>query len=433
METKHTIVIVLRSGGDFAFRDVELIARHINGKWQSVNHPRIVCLWDKASEYYDLGNIELVPLKNDWPKWWSRMILYSPEMEQYRPFLYIDLDTVIIKSLENIFNLVYKNYMESKYITLEDFYQKGKLATGLAWIPANSDKIKNIWKAWQKSGPGSSRMDYFLRTITKQDIYWQQLTNTVYNSKPNIGEFLSNVPNNADLICFHGKPRIYPAAEASMSSQWVKDYVNQEFGKVLPNPLVTIIIPYKVDRGWLREAVSSVPQSCQLIVSQGEGNWPANFNKALPAVKGKYIKFLHEDDMLTPNCIEDSIKTMEEQNADFIHGNVFELRMGSGTKINWKAKKQKVTLKDLLEKNYIHSASLMYKKEIFDKIGGFNETLNTSEEYEFNLRCLEAGFKLGFCLTNLAIYRRHPAQKVRTVSMENKAQERHKVRKSFVA
>jgi len=431
METPRTIVIVLRSGGDFAFRDVELLARHVNGKWKSTTRPRIICFWDKASSYYNLGNIELVPLKNEWPRWWSRMILYSPEMEQYRPFLYVDLDTVIVQSLENLFNLVYDNYLESQYITLEDFYQKGTLATGLAWFPAESTKLKTVWDAWQKTGPGPSRMDYFLRTVVKQDKYWQQITNTIYNSKPKPGVFLENVPANADVICFHGKPRIFPASESSMSSSWVRSYVDQEFVEEVPPRKVTVIIPYKEDRGWLREAIASVPKDCQVIVSQGQGNWPANFNKVFAEAEGQYIKYLHEDDMLTPNCIEDSVKAIEEQDVDFIHGNVFELSVNTGIQKKWTAKNRKPTLADLLEKNTIHSASVMYRREVFEKVGLFNETLNTAEEYEFNLRCLAAGLKLGFCESTLAIYRRHPKQKVRVVSSVEKTKEREMVKSLY--
>lgn len=434
MQNNPTIVLVLKSGGDFAFRDVELIAKHINGKWNSglVDvKPRIICLWDKASQRYDLGNIELHPLNNNWPRWWSRMTLYSPEMEQYRPFLYVDLDTVVVQDIGNIFDLVYKNYLENCFITLEDFYQKGKLATGLAWIPAKSKKITDIWNAWLKVGPGSSRMDYFLRSVVQQDKYWQEITNTIYNSKPKESGFLSTVPANADLVCFHGHPRIFEAAEASMSSGWVRDYVDKEFTETKEKPLVTVIIPYKIDRGWLRDAVASVPKNCQLLLSQGEGNWPANFNKALAKAEGKYIKYLHEDDMLTPNSIDDSVQALEKQNADFIHGNAIELHMSTERQTQWKAKKENPTFKEMLENNYIHSASLMYRKSVFDKVGGFDETLNTAEEYEFNLRCLKAGLKLGFCDSNLAIYRRHPAQKVRVVSAAAKNKEREEVRNYY--
>ncbi len=53
---------------------------------------------------------------------------------------------------------------------------------------------------------------------------------------------------------------------------------------------VTVIIPYKIDRGWLKDAIESVPRGVQLLVSQGEGNWPANFNKVLNQAKGEIPK-----------------------------------------------------------------------------------------------------------------------------------------------
>ena len=115
-------MLVLKSSKDFQLRDVQLIVRHINAKWRD-GKPRIICLYDKASEHYDLGNFELIPLTNDFPGTWSRIQLYSPEMEQYRPFLYVDLDTAIINSLESLFDIIKD---ESQFIALEDFWQKGK-------------------------------------------------------------------------------------------------------------------------------------------------------------------------------------------------------------------------------------------------------------------------------------------------------------------
>ncbi len=95
--------MVLKRSKDFQYRDVELLTRHIAAKWRG-ERPRIICLWDGGT--YDLGNIQLVTLTNNLEGTWSRIMLYSPEMEKYRPFLYIDLDTAVIQSLENIFDLV---------------------------------------------------------------------------------------------------------------------------------------------------------------------------------------------------------------------------------------------------------------------------------------------------------------------------------------
>jgi len=430
MENKKTIVVVLRSGGDFSFRDVELMVRHINGKWQSKERPCIICLWDKASQEYDLGNFQIIPLTNNYPKWWSRMMLYSPEMEQYRPFLYIDLDTAVIQSLEKIFELVGDPRM---FIPLEDFYQKGQLATGLAWIPANSKKINAIWKAWKNENL-SGRMDMFLRKVVKEDKFWQQLTNTIYDFKPKPTGVLSHLPEDAVVVCFHGKPRIYQCAEASMSLQWVKDYVNQHtfFSSVevrTTKKKVTVIIPYNVDRGYLKDAIASVPDNVQLILSQGAGCWPQNFNKALKEAEGDYIKYLHEDDMLTPNCIEDSIAAIEEQGVDFIHGQVVEIFMNAGRATKRYTPKIKIpTLEQLLADNVIHSASTMYRREVFEKVGLLNESpqVHSFEEFEFNVRCLQMGMRIGYCNSALAFYRRHPKQIIRTVDTVTRKVNRQK-------
>ncbi len=424
-EQRPTIVLVLKNGRGFGFRDVELIVRHINGKWESGNKPRIICLWNKASEYYNLGNVELIPLRNNLPGTWSRIQLYSPEMEQYRPFLYVDLDTAIIRSLENIFTLVKD---QSKVIVLEDFYQKRKLATGLVWFPAESAKIRRVWKRMKRGTALGKRMDFFLRKVLLPDIFWQNLTNTIHDFKPSRKPKLAKLPKGTNLVCFHGKPRIFDAQDIP----WVEEYVLTSFrSRILRDKLVTVIIPYNKDRGWLNEAKGSVPEGVQLILSKGDGNWPENFNKVLSQATGKYIKYLHEDDMLTPNCIEDSVKAIEDQEVDFIHGNAIEVHQKSGKRVTKKPKITNPTAQDLMEKNVIHSTTTMYRREIFEKLGGFDQTLNTQEEYEFNLRCLKDGFKIGYCNTNLAIYRRHPDQKVRTVSVTQKRKEKQLVNAKY--
>jgi len=402
--------MVLRRSKDFTFKDVTLLVSHITAKWKG-EKPHIICLWDGG--YYDLGNIELIPLNNDYKGTWSRMMLYSPEMEKYRPFLYIDLDTAVINSLENIFDLVKDG---SKFITLEDFYQKGQLATGLVWFPANSEKIAHVWDSYK--GESGWRMDYFLRNVIKPDLFWQDLTDSIVDFKPKGGILLIKLPGNANLVCFHGKPRIHDA-----DIPWVKEYVK-------PKRSVTVIIPYKVDRGWLKDAINSVPKDCQLLVSQGDGNWPENFNKVLDQATGDYIRWLHEDDMLTPNCIDDSVRAIEEQGVDFIHGNATEIIEGSDRVINYIPAIEIPTIQYLLNKNILHSATMMYKRCIFEKLR-LNETLNTAEEFEFNLRVLKSGFKLGYCATSLAFYRRHPQQKVRVVAKTEKDKEREMVKELY--
>jgi len=191
---------------------------------------------------------------------------------------------------------------------------------------------------------------------------------------------------------------------------------------------VTVIIPYKEDRGWLKDAIASVPKDVQLLLSKGTGNWPQNFNKVFSQATGDYIKYLHEDDMLTANCIEDSLKAFELHGYDFIHGNAIEIQKDGYYKRYIPFIKQP-TFDNLLVTNIIHSATTMYRRDVFEKIGTFNEDnkYHSFEEFEFNLRLLKAGLRIGYCNHDLAYYRRHPAQCIRTVDKQLRKKNRQEL------
>jgi GT2 family glycosyltransferase len=74
---------------------------------------------------------------------------------------------------------------------------------------------------------------------------------------------------------------------------------------------------------------------------------------------------------------------------------------------------------------------MMYRREVFEQLGGLDEELNTSEDYEFNLKCLHAGLKIGYCPKVLAIYRRHDRQKVRMTEPREQRMKRDMIRKRY--
>ena len=172
---------------------------------------------------------------------------------------------------------------------------------------------------------------------------------------------------------------------------------------------VTVIIPFKTDRGWLNKAIESVNRQtypCELILSQSSGNKSVNVNKGLRRAHGEFIKILDEDDWLPPDAIELSVKNF---NGDMIHGNVHYWK--AGIKTLYIPKIKSPTLEDLIKLNVISNPSVMYSRRLIDEIGFYDESLDTSEEYEYHLRALKAGMKIGYVNGVLANYRMHPRQK----------------------
>jgi hypothetical protein len=417
-EQFNTVVLVLKTGGDFNFQDVDILSYHLHYHYRGIKPLRVFCLYDGVNVVWELRNCTVLPMfYKEWKGWWSKMNLFSPEMEIYRPFLYLDLDTVVVKDISDLFD------RSNEIITLEDFNIRNKSASGMIWIPAKNPIVSGIWESWIKSFKKhilKYRGDQdFIRTFITINNFWQSLTTKICSFKMRKGNkgWLMEIPDSIAVVCFHGHPRV---REASKSVPWIMDYV-QEKSK---HPKVTVIIPYKINRGWLMEAINSVPEWSQVIVSQGEGTWPQNFNKALSHTLGDYVKFLHEDDELTENSLEDSVKAIEEQGVDFIHGKALSISE-SGEVIEAYQPPLEVTYEQLKESNPLHGGSLLFKKEIFDKIGGFDETLNHAEEYEFNLRCMYYGYRLGYCDSFLYKYRRHSGQKsnIDVVEMERLGKE----------
>jgi glycosyltransferase involved in cell wall biosynthesis len=175
---------------------------------------------------------------------------------------------------------------------------------------------------------------------------------------------------------------------------------------------VSIIIPYKTDRGWLSEAVESVHnqthKDIELILSQSDNRIGYNINRGVEMATGEYIKYFAEDDLLTPNCIEDSLKAID--GYDFIHGNAINF-FTSGREELYKPPVTHPTVMRMVHSNVFHGGTMFYRADVFKRFGMFNESLWTGEEYDFNLMILSKGAKVGYCDEILFRYRRHKAQK----------------------
>ena len=75
--------------------------------------------------------------------------------------------------------------------------------------------------------------------------------------------------------------------------------------------MVSVIIPYNEDRGYLKECVASIEAQTypdiELIPSFSPGSCGHNFNNGLEKATGEYVKWVDEDDWLPPDSIENLV------------------------------------------------------------------------------------------------------------------------------
>jgi len=202
---------------------------------------------------------------------------------------------------------------------------------------------------------------------------------------------------------------------------------------------VGVIIPYNVDRGYLRDAVESVKRQTypsskiHLVQVQGNTTATANFNTGLMALKHcDLIRYLCEDDILTAPSIAATVEYYEQHpEVDFTHGSALNFWPNNQQEI-WDPELTHPTLEQMLINNRIHGGTVVYRNRCFFNDEGenlMNEELWTGEEYEFNMRLMAQGFKLGYVDAALYRYRRHDKQK----SLGNMAREYQNKRRLAIA
>lgn len=114
-----TVACVLRSGGRY---DAEWVRKLRDGVARNLTLPhRFVCLSD-----VDVP-CERIPLIEDWRGWWSKISLFRYGLF-VGPILYLDLDSVIVGSLDAIASY------EHRFTMAHEFYRPTMLcSTAMAW------------------------------------------------------------------------------------------------------------------------------------------------------------------------------------------------------------------------------------------------------------------------------------------------------------
>ncbi len=176
-----TPICVLRSGGEFKPEHVQWLAGQV---------PGLVCLSDS-----EVQGVETIKLRYDWPKWWAKLEMFSDAVDD--DLMFYDLDTVVLRPLK----------AQSQTTVLQDFFCDDRIGSGLMYIK-RSDKAP-IWDSWIANPAGHMMRcgnwgdQWFLNGRLGNAQRWQSIA-PVYSYK---GHCKEGLPDDAAVVCFHGKPR----------------------------------------------------------------------------------------------------------------------------------------------------------------------------------------------------------------------------------
>ena len=148
-------------------------------------------------------------------------------------------------------------------------------------------------------------------------------------------------------------------------------------------------------------------------VSKNTGT-SANYNRAVRACHGEWLKMLDGDDKLLPEGIAlyvDYIKN--HPSSSIVVGKVkgFGNEKASkdcvwlDTDRHFQSLDRKQRARLLLEYNYVPSASVLINRRLYDDLGGFDENISLIEDWPFWLKAVSRGFDFDYLPSYTAAYR----------------------------
>lgn len=181
------------------------------------------------------------------------------------------------------------------------------------------------------------------------------------------------------------------------------------------NELVSVIVPCYNQAHYLGKAIESVlaqgyPHYEIIVVDDGSPDNTAEVAAKYPGVRyvrqenqglsgarntgiresqGKYLVFLDADDRLVPDALQVGVNCLHvHPECAFVSGHHRYIN-GDGSLRNEYPPEpiDSDRYLALLERNYIGMhATVMYQRDVFDSVGGFNTTLKSCEDYDLYLR-----------------------------------------------
>ncbi|MBZ0274516.1 MAG: glycosyltransferase [Anaerolineae bacterium] len=140
-------------------------------------------------------------------------------------------------------------------------------------------------------------------------------------------------------------------------------------------------------------------------------------NHGFRVSQGEFVAFLDDDDLYLPLKIERQVACLGANPAAGLAHSRYLLGNNAGQVVGRIGLlSEGYILHELLHRNFLWMSSPLIRRDVLEKVGGFNETLSTAADYDLWLRIAGAGYPFACVQEPLGIYRLQQGSMVTNVA-----------------
>jgi glycosyltransferase involved in cell wall biosynthesis len=156
----------------------------------------------------------------------------------------------------------------------------------------------------------------------------------------------------------------------------------------------------------------NVRQPVRFLRHEKNQGLPATRNTGIALARSEWIVLLDSDDLWTPDHLADLVECARRNpSASLVHSGSVLFDSDSGRELELRAPSPAITasypLSLFLGSYIVQPSSVMLKKSLWSKVGGFDPAFRYVEDREMWMRCARAGAVFAFTGRNTCRYRKH--------------------------
>ena len=198
---------------------------------------------------------------------------------------------------------------------------------------------------------------------------------------------MTRVYKQAIITRTKNRPILFERAVKSVTAQTSSDYVH-------------VILNDGGDKAEVERILKDNPGKNRVIIHNKESvGLTKALNQAIRAVHSTYVAILDDDDTWAPERVKetnDYLDKHDDQDAvvvsmDKIIEKIDEDNIVEIQRDRWYPGLQVVSLYDQMLDNYLSNGCTSYRRSLFEELGGYDESLEVAEDWDFGIRTLIRG------------------------------------------